>query len=580
MVLNRSKKSEVEEYKIQKANKCFDLAQECIKKSCGDTALILINRVRQLNPKKEGLEKIEALAQVTFISISKQKKAFCIRAEALLQANRAEEAVRLLKPLEEKPIYKFSLSNETRLPIFPLYCQGMSSNYRYLINKSLDYNEFKSYEVWDIEKQAKIDQIYADNLIDFVYSKESVGFIDGRKIKLYNFVTKKIRTIDLEYLGIYDKKSLENDCTGSDSVLFLREIPQMVLVMNDESQVELGFIITIKIVKLKSYQECIDGYLWNSSIEDPRNQGLKTRRVICLLSLQGEFKQIQESELVLPHEECLKAHFPKMTATTKRDTWNGRWPSFGKDHPVRALELPYDKREVGRYRNRILAVEQELPYARHAKSVDDPYRMILAVEHPIQADGLDQPFYFFDIQYRYVQPKDLAEIDFYQTLLRVSVLGNDFESYVNAMEHLVGFHHQNRSWRALEELMLNLSGHSAPIREKIVQAIKEAETSDDNFWASRLHLLLGLFQKPLPLKKETYKRALQLNPDDPAAASALEFVKALKLDQALLVLPETVDTSEVQELKAKIQKQQEQIEKQQSQVDKLQELVDKLLAKK
>jgi len=148
------------------------------------------------------------------------------------------------------------------------------------------------------------------------------------------------------------------------------------------------------------------------------------------------------------------------------------------------------------------------------------------------------------------------------------------------MEHLVGFHHQNRSWRALEELMLNLSGHSAPIREKIVQAIKEAETSDDNFWASRLHLLLGLFQKPLPLKKETYKRALQLNPDDPAAASALEFVKALKLDQALLVLPETVDTSEVQELKAKIQKQQEQIEKQQSQVDKLQELVDKLLAKK
>ena len=82
---------------------------------------------------------------------------------------------------------------------------------------------------------------------------------------------------------------------------------------------------------------------------------------------------------------------------------------------------------------------------------------------------------------------------------------------------------------------------------------------------------MGLFEKPVPLKKDAYKRALHLNPDDPAAASALEFVKALKLDQALL--PETVDTSEVQELKAKIQKQQEQI-------DKLQELVDKLLSKK
>jgi len=557
VVLNRSKKSELEEYKIQKANKCFDLAQQCIQRQCGDTALILINRVRQLNPKKEGLEKIEAVAQETFISISRKRTAFRVRAEALLQDKRAKQALRLLKQLEEKPVYEFSTSNEVELPIFKSNFVALSADCRYLITKSK-----VGCEVWDIEKTPHV--VFQDlpaNIENFIgTTKEIATFIYDKKLFHYHFGAKKLDRFDsCETFQISNGLDLPSsggifDISGGlfDIIDGSPKFEKVEHNINNSKRFfwgwmrseTVGIMVTQPVSRRKYYNRT--GF---------REEGKFNR--IALVSLSGNVKVIRGDEdgfscdkfggQIITDEMQVELHLVEMNITTSCDTWNRKWQSFGSDHPAADLYPPYGKM-AGVYRKRMVARMERT--------------------HPLNDKIQDERFLTYKIDYTC---KDTGDIEFYQTLLKAAVLGNDFESYLNAMEYLLGFHQKNRSWRALEELMLNLSGHSVPIRKKIVQAIKEADTSDDNFWTSRLHLLLGLFEKPLPLKKDAYKRALHLNPDDPAAASALEFVKALKLDQALL--PETVDTSEVQELKAKIQKQQEQI-------DKLQELVDKLLSKK
>lgn len=524
---NKAVKSSVEEYKTTNARQCFELAKQCIARNCGQSALILINRAKILSPQIDGLAAIEEAARDTFISIQKKKEAYIQRAEKALGENQAAEALMWLKSLEQPATYTFSHSKEPALVIKKVLYSIFFENYLVVCRPDEEYYQ---YEVYDIDGYKCI----ISHQVPFKAIPEAVS-ISGKEAIVIIFNPRGFL-----FFNLNTRKSClygDTDEPLNDAIDGSKKVPSCVLSpvpgSNKTTRV-LGWIAW------RRYNNAEDSIV-KALLIYPSGE---TKLISLLLSsAAGSEKR------PLMNDKFYQDHFPEFAKTsfqkTDSDAWSRGW-------------LPQRLEQNGLKKEAEIIEPGKGGFCHHLALLSSDKGIKIHLIHPIYTPQTEN-------------------VTLYTLLFKVAVIQNDFESYLHAIEHLVGNHHHAVTWRVLEDLTRSFEGQSKPIQDRLTQEIKKAEKAGAIYWASRFYLFLGLFQSPLSLKLKTYKKALTLYPGDPLLQTAVEEVTTLLLEQSEhgSVTAEGVSQEAFMQLQGQVQQQQQQIEKLQGLIQDLLGRVEK-----
>lgn len=606
LVPNRDKKSKIEQYKVEKSQRCFEMAKQSIEKKCGDTALMLIKRASYLIPSFEGLNEIEAVARKTFISARRQRIAHTFQAQELIENQKSEKALSVLRPLIERPVYTSLLSDPVVLPL--LKSQFVAIAGKYLLIRRLEATPSPrgEYLIWDIEKNAQFDAFYLSQpVVKCILIKDVLLLYTNNKWPnfLYNLSTRNLKRIEgvvypnpnetfkhrLDEINrthkIYQYEGNNDDFGGTKIEGLTIDQKDNTTIINTKTDKVIGFVYSISCnLRYTKHTKEACNFVNDAENKETKEQHcticnrrstLKAKyshyhagnifvRINNQVFHDKEFKKIDESlttYVFLISDQGIKQ------LNADRQGWQldeqGNFRITSQEEFLQAY-FPQDTAQkhypqVNPLSSEVHDSQIALPPGSVIRGI---YRNRLIAgsergEHKSMQKG-DEEFSKYNLNHAYVvfNPEDR---DFYKTVLKASILEGDFASYLRSMEHLVGFYHQLNKWDELEKWMSSLIENKDVILRQIDEAIEEAKRDGDEIGASRLYLYLGLLQNGLHLKQQAYQQAHKINPEDPATQSAISALQANQMPY--------------QELLRITEEQREIIEKTQQEMRKLQELL-------
>ncbi len=568
---NRDKKSEIADYKTRKANECFAKAKECLFKKCGETALLLLDRVKELNPAKEGLAEAEEAARDTFISVERKMVNMPLRIESMLQARQVLQAVMFLKPFVDEPGYRLihGESNGREIVKSDLFESNMNPTYdlsfkkmhdleikcgrdliftqdlKYCMTQTAVLNQSDNECIytcyaWEVDTQNAIRVLYrhvAKNVNNVITKPSIVSIGDSefvlhfngeRKISIFNLATN--RTVEFDVCEYFNVKV---GTTSRIKISPLRLSGGIKRSVSDDEYM-IGIVIS-----------CDENLAFLGSNGVPKRINASIVELTKKGIFVGDF--FFSAKFDINANEFIKLYLPEYLPNQER--WNGRWPC-----------IPF-----GRYDIKDPSHINQVSYAKYNSNLKRfRDRIIIYTKDSISNDTI-----VGTLVLTYIVPKNLEKMVCYTTAMKVALLANDLDFYLNACEHLMGYARETRTWTSLERVASSFKDTAKPIISSLELLIAQAAKTKDHFFTARLQLSLGLLLETEG-KKRWYVAAESLKTSYRPVESGIEFLKdsGVELNPGNAVAREPT----IQDLQTQIQHLQEQHER-------LQKLVNQILLK-